>query len=71
MSSPVTREEHDALEHRVSVHDVRLAVHDANQTTMKDAFKDVITELQKTRWTLIGFALVVAGSAVGAVLGLS
>lgn len=65
----VSREEFRTLENRVDVHDVRLAVQDANQTTMQKTLTDVVDELKKTRWTLIGFAFAVAGSAVGAVVG--
>lgn len=71
MTLPVTREEFSSLEHRVDVHDVRLAVQDANAVQVQRTLDAVVSELVKTRWTLIAFAFTVAGSAIGAVLGLS
>lgn len=69
MAAHVTVDEFRELEKRVDVHDVRLAVQDNNQATMQKTLDAVVAEMSKTRWTLIGFAFTVAGSAA-AVIGL-
>lgn len=70
MANDVTRPEFDALESRVNVHDVQLAVQNVNHATLQKSVDAVVGELVKTRWTLIGGAVSVAVSCVGLVIGL-
>lgn len=63
----VTLAEHDT---RIRATEVLAAVHTESQATMQKSLDAVVTELVKTRWTLIGFAVSVAVAAVGAAIGI-
>lgn len=58
----VTLAEHDA---RIRAQEVVTAVQATNQTLMQKSMDAVVSELVKTRWTLIAFALSGIGIAIG------
>lgn len=58
----VTLAEHHA---RLAAHDTQLAVTIVNQTALQKSMDAVVSELVKTRWTLIAFALSGIGIAIG------